>query len=259
MATAKRKAFSSKIRFEVFKRDSFKCQYCGSSAPDVILHVDHIHPVSKGGDNDITNLITSCFDCNMGKKHRLLTDNAVIAKQKVQLDELNEKRLQLELMLKWRKELQAISKKSLSVAVSQWNSMIEGYSLNEFGEGQLNKLVVKFGLNAVLDAMQIAEKYLKKEDGVLTKESCSLAFDKLGGICNLKAQPEWKQQLSYIRGIARNRHSYHNPHVLMKKLEAAYNAGVELDTLKEIALESRHWTMMNQMIDEAVEALQGDF
>jgi 5-methylcytosine-specific restriction endonuclease McrA len=54
-----RKQISKKLRFEVFKRDSFKCQYCGNSAPDVILHVDHIEPISKGGDNSILNLITS--------------------------------------------------------------------------------------------------------------------------------------------------------------------------------------------------------
>ena len=44
---AVRKAISKKLRFEVFKRDSFTCQYCGKSAPDVILHVDHILPVKK--------------------------------------------------------------------------------------------------------------------------------------------------------------------------------------------------------------------
>lgn len=48
----KRKAISKKIRFEVFKRDSFTCQYCGEKAPDVILHVDHIDPVAKGGGKD---------------------------------------------------------------------------------------------------------------------------------------------------------------------------------------------------------------
>ncbi|MFX5785200.1 HNH endonuclease, partial [Acinetobacter baumannii] len=47
---ATRKNISTKTRFEVFKRDSFKCQYCGRCAPEVILHVDHIHPVSKGGE-----------------------------------------------------------------------------------------------------------------------------------------------------------------------------------------------------------------
>jgi 5-methylcytosine-specific restriction endonuclease McrA len=40
-------AISRKIRFEIFKRDSFKCQYCGRSAPEIVLNVDHINPVSK--------------------------------------------------------------------------------------------------------------------------------------------------------------------------------------------------------------------
>ena len=66
---AKRKKLGKKIRFEVFKRDSFTCQYCGQSAPQVILEVDHIVPVSKGGDDELTNLITSCRDCNRGKSN----------------------------------------------------------------------------------------------------------------------------------------------------------------------------------------------
>lgn len=254
-----RKAILKKIRFEVFKRDSFKCQYCGSSAPDVILHIDHIHPVSKGGDNDITNLITSCFDCNMGKKHRLLGDNTAIAKQKAQLDEINEKRLQLEQMLKWRKELQSIEKTTLKVAIDEWHNMIDGYSLNDRGEDQLSKLINKFGLNLVLDAMQIASKYFDRSSGELSRESVCLAFEKLGGICNHKSQPEWKQQLSYIRGIARNRHSYHNPHVLMRNLQVAYEAGVDIETLKDIALHSSNWSMMNSMINEAISSVQGEF
>ena len=63
----KRKQLSKKVRFEVFKRDDFTCQYCGSVPPSVVLEIDHVTPVSKGGDNDINNLVTSCFDCNRGK------------------------------------------------------------------------------------------------------------------------------------------------------------------------------------------------
>lgn len=37
---AKRKGIPRSIRFEVFKRDMFTCQYCGRKAPDVILEVD---------------------------------------------------------------------------------------------------------------------------------------------------------------------------------------------------------------------------
>jgi hypothetical protein len=62
-----RQQISKKIRFEVFKRDGFVCQYCGNHPPDVLLQVDHIHPVKLGGDNDLDNLITSCQPCNIGK------------------------------------------------------------------------------------------------------------------------------------------------------------------------------------------------
>lgn len=62
-----RKPLSKRVRFEVFKRDSFTCQYCGKQPPEVILHVDHIAPVAEGGSDDFDNLITSCQDCNLGK------------------------------------------------------------------------------------------------------------------------------------------------------------------------------------------------
>lgn len=60
------------LRFEVLNRDNFTCRYCGQSAPKVELHVDHIIPVSKGGENSLNNLITACQDCNLGKSDMLL-------------------------------------------------------------------------------------------------------------------------------------------------------------------------------------------
>lgn len=62
-----RKPLSKKTRFDVFKRDAFTCQYCGSVPPAVVLEVDHIKPVCVGGSDDKENLITACFDCNRGK------------------------------------------------------------------------------------------------------------------------------------------------------------------------------------------------
>lgn len=64
------------LRFEIFARDGFVCQYCGTRPPDVVLEVDHIHPVSKGGGDDPINLITSCFDCNRGKRAKVISDIA---------------------------------------------------------------------------------------------------------------------------------------------------------------------------------------
>jgi hypothetical protein len=60
-------AISKRLRFELFKRDGFTCQYCGQRAPDVILEVDHIVALSNGGSDDPENLTTSCKDCNRGK------------------------------------------------------------------------------------------------------------------------------------------------------------------------------------------------
>lgn len=58
------------MRFDVLRRDNYKCRLCGASpAMDskITLHVDHIIPASKGGENILKNLQTLCSDCNYGK------------------------------------------------------------------------------------------------------------------------------------------------------------------------------------------------
>lgn len=60
------------LRYDILKRDNFRCQICGSSAQDgVKLHVDHIIPVSKGGKTIWSNLRTLCDRCNLGKSDKL--------------------------------------------------------------------------------------------------------------------------------------------------------------------------------------------
>ncbi|MBO5328569.1 MAG: HNH endonuclease [Clostridia bacterium] len=67
-----RAKMSDSLRYNILKRDNFKCQICGSSAQDgVKLHVDHIIPVSKGGQTMPSNLRTLCDRCNMGKSNKL--------------------------------------------------------------------------------------------------------------------------------------------------------------------------------------------
>jgi len=60
-------AVSKRTRYEVLKRDNHTCRYCGASAPDVVLHVDHVTPVALGGSDDPSNLVAACKDCNAGK------------------------------------------------------------------------------------------------------------------------------------------------------------------------------------------------
>lgn len=70
---SKRRGLSKRVRFEVFKRDLFTCQYCGATPPGAVLEVDHIEPVAEGGSDEEGNLVTACWDCNRGKAARLLS------------------------------------------------------------------------------------------------------------------------------------------------------------------------------------------
>lgn len=74
IAVRTRKSTGKKQRFEIFKRDKFTCQYCGGTPPAIVLVVDHILPVAKGGTTVQHNLITSCEACNQGKASGLLSD-----------------------------------------------------------------------------------------------------------------------------------------------------------------------------------------
>jgi len=63
-----RSGMSLTLRFDVFKRDSYRCQLCGATAQDSRkLEVDHKIPVVKGGLDELDNLWTLCFECNRGK------------------------------------------------------------------------------------------------------------------------------------------------------------------------------------------------
>lgn len=60
-------AVSKRTRYEVLKRDNHTCRYCGGTAPDVKLTIDHVTPVALGGTDDPSNLVAACQDCNYGK------------------------------------------------------------------------------------------------------------------------------------------------------------------------------------------------
>lgn len=64
------RSISLSLRYRVLSRDRFRCVICGASpAKDatVELHVDHVFPWSKGGQNTEENLRTLCLKCNLGK------------------------------------------------------------------------------------------------------------------------------------------------------------------------------------------------
>ena len=66
-------------RFNVFLRDKFSCQYCGSKKE---LTFDHLLPRSKGGITDWGNVVTACSNCNVKKGGRLLQKSGMTLFQK---------------------------------------------------------------------------------------------------------------------------------------------------------------------------------
>lgn len=175
---AERKPLSKTLRFEVFKRDKFTCQYCGRMAPDVILEVDHINPVSEGGENELLNLITSCRDCNRGKGKRKLSDSKEIQVQQDRLKDIAEKKEQLELIMQWKNELLEFQKREVDY-LSYYIYSLTDYWTNDSGNSELKKLLHQFSHQEILEAIDIAfSKYFKFDE-----KSWNYAFNKIGGIC----------------------------------------------------------------------------
>lgn len=69
-AAGQRALMTSKLRQSIKERDNFTCKKCGVSIeqePHLLLEIDHIVPVSKGGLTTEDNLQTLCWRCNRSK------------------------------------------------------------------------------------------------------------------------------------------------------------------------------------------------
>lgn len=204
----KRKPISKRIRFEVFKRDCFTCQYCGRKSPDVILHVDHIKPVSKGGTNGITNLITSCSVCNLGKGARELSDASVVEKQRAELELQQERINQIELMAKWQLSLINVDEKSVDVCCDVIRAM-SGSTLNDSGKILFKKHIRKFSLPVILESIRASfDQY----------DDIEKALKMVPKIADIKSLPEWKQVAIRFSCYAKKNGFQHSDRSLFKNI-----------------------------------------
>lgn len=152
---SKRPALSQSLRFEVFKRDNFTCQYCGAKAPESIIEVDHINPVSKGGDNSLLNLVTACKTCNRGKRDKKLSDVSEVEKQRRQLEEAQERLNLLDMIFKWKEGLRRMEE----VAAEKLNEIFlkeTGCYFSDYYKKQIITKMEKFGLQTIIDSLYIA-------------------------------------------------------------------------------------------------------
>jgi len=240
MARRKRDKIGDKDRFEVFKRDKFQCQYCGASAPDVVLVVDHLEPHSKGGSDDLTNLVTACRDCNSGKSDRRVADDSAVKVQKKQLDDLQERRNQLELMAQWSAGILELRERGVEVL----NALVQGRTGRDMAPGfagEVSKMIAKHGFQCVLLAFQKSfDQNLAYRNDVKwpTLESGNAAANRI----KFYLEPEWKQAARWCSAVMRNRFGFTFSDTENKACftaaRDAVKAGAQLDDIKRLATEA---------------------
>ena len=70
-----RSLMTSKLRQYIKERDNYTCKVCGNSTsiePNLLLEIDHIIPVIKGGVTEESNLQTLCWKCNRRKGSKII-------------------------------------------------------------------------------------------------------------------------------------------------------------------------------------------
>ena len=172
-----RRQISTKTRFEIFKRDNFTCQYCGKCVPSVILEVDHIIPVSKGGENSKDNLITACFECNRGKAGNELSQITDTLEAKVA------KILEKELQYKAYKKMLDKIEKRLQNEIAQldeiYSSYFPKYELyDRFKNGSLRTFINQLGVNEVSISLHKAISKVYDSDRCI-KYFCGICWNKI--------------------------------------------------------------------------------
>lgn len=179
-----RKNLSKKTRFEVFKRDGFVCQYCGAHPPSVTLHVDHIHPVAKGGSNSIDNLVTACESCNQGKSDRVLSDIPQSLQDKAA--EVLEREAQIKGYQKAMEAQRSRIEEEANAVVSVYEDFNSGWTLTDKAVVSVRNFISKIGYHAVRDAMEKACTSPKVRSGQEFKYFCGICWNKIkeGGCVN---------------------------------------------------------------------------
>lgn len=251
----KRKAISKKTRFEVFKRDKFTCQFCGQSSPNIILEIDHLTPISKGGDNKLINLITSCFDCNRGKSNNKLNDSTEIEKQKQSLNILQEKRNQLKMMSLWRKELMSLDNEFANQCLQIINDITGlDYELTDYGINQLIKLKKKYGEGEVLEVCEISARqyYNFPETKNEQSKQWNKAFDYIPKILAVRSRSKDDpilQKLYYCRAIIRNKSNFINEWKVLDYLKDLIEGGYSIQEIEDACRDCYNWSDFRRMFD----------
>ena len=175
---AKRKQISKKTRFEIFKRDNFTCAYCGSKPPAVVLEIDHIEPVAKGGGNEEANLITSCFECNRGKRDIPL--DQVPSSLSNTIEVLKEKEDQLKAYRTFKKSVRRRENKDIAAVEKIFSDTYIDRELTEkFRRSSMRKFLSLIPKDEVEDAMFLATNKITDNPHECIRYFCGICWNKI--------------------------------------------------------------------------------
>lgn len=239
---------SKKLRFTIFDRDAFTCQYCGEKPPKVILHVDHIVSRKDGGGDEEMNLITSCKDCNLGKSSRSV-DLARIRQTsfKKEIEELDEKKAQLEAYYEYVRKKKDAELHEVDVFQRCWQDCSNGESsLTDSGLENMRKLSKRYSTEMIFEAIAIAWNKTTVEPESKFPYMC-------GVLRNMKLRQEnpelaeEQHEQNRLVYLARKTHAYVDERFLR-----AHIVKMPLSILEEMIPTARNWSQLREYITSYV-------
>jgi len=287
-----RGTLSKTVRFSVFKRNSFACRYCGATAPNVQLHVDHVVPVADGGRDDFDNLVTACAACNFGKGARNLADDerialkdrgalagggnsldarelidpvaqdddpaigaANFANRHEQAQAIEERRAQLEMVIEWREEIVGLQDEAVD-ALDRRIVARTGLPMSEECRQRMRRWVRQYGLTAIYEALEDAlDQMLEWRDGVLLLASWERAFAAIPQVAELRQAARDKpyfREFVYICDLLRRRLPNVNELRCLRLMEDGVGAGVSIEAMKAFARTVKSWTAFRRGLEEFI-------
>ena len=171
----KRKQISTRTRFEIFKRDGFVCQYCGAHPPNVVLHVDHIIAVARGGDSNRENLTTACDTCNRGKAAVPLSSAPrSLAEQAAAITEAEKQLKGYRKIIKAQQDRRKAD--CWTIIHIGWPSVTEWYTRDI---RSIQKFIDALGFEETSEAMEIAKGRFPDAGDPCWKYFCGVCWNKI--------------------------------------------------------------------------------
>jgi hypothetical protein len=173
-------AISKKIRFEVFKRDGFRCAYCGKTPPEVVLEADHIDPKANCGCDSIDNLLTACFDCNRGKRNIPLDKIPSTLSENIEV--IREREEQIKEHRKLLDSIERRKKKDIKAIADTFKEYFPNDRLTDtFQKSSVKLFLSKLPIHEVVDAMNIACSRRSDSSLNAVKYFCGICWSKIKG------------------------------------------------------------------------------